>query len=275
MSAGDRSRGANSVRMTLAQDIERFLASPAIADSTRRAYRADLRDFAEWFGEGGRLDRVDVRALSEYTADLGRARPGGKLAPATIARRLSAVRSLLRFSLGPGHVPEVPLVIDRYEDALHMAEFARPHERTPAQHADWLDLMVRTASEVLEIPRNRVFLKRRDRQRGTAQYERVDGRRVEMAVQEGGLNFLVNLSDYVDTGLFLDHRITRQMIREVAAGKHFLNLFAYTASFTVYAAAGGAATTTSVDKSSTYIDWARKNLDLNHISGPRHQLVHR
>ena len=90
------------MRVTLSDEIERFLASPAISDATRRAYRTDLRDFAEWYGEGGRLERVDVRALSEYTADLGRARPGGKLAPATIARRLAAVRSLLRFSLGPG-----------------------------------------------------------------------------------------------------------------------------------------------------------------------------
>jgi site-specific recombinase XerD len=99
--------------MILAREIERFLASPGISESTRRAYRADLRDFAEWYGENGRLDRVDVRALSEYTADLGRARPGGKLAPATIARRLSAVRSLLRFSLGSGAVPEIPLAPKR------------------------------------------------------------------------------------------------------------------------------------------------------------------
>src|SRR6478735_2054710 len=109
MSAGDRSGVANSMRVTLAQEIERFLASPGISDATRRAYRTDLRDFAEWYGEGGRIERVDVRALSSYTADLGRARPGGKLAPATIARRLAAVRSLLRFSLGPGAVPEIPL----------------------------------------------------------------------------------------------------------------------------------------------------------------------
>src|SRR5262245_65637069 len=104
MSAGDRSGGANSTRMILADEIERFLASPGISEATRRAYRVDLRDFAEWYGERGRLERVDVRALSEYTADLGRSRPGGKLAPATIARRLAAVRSLLRFSLGPASV---------------------------------------------------------------------------------------------------------------------------------------------------------------------------
>ena len=90
---------------------------------------------------------------------------------------------------------------------------------------------------------------------------------------EGGLQFEVNLSDYLDTGLFLDHRITRGMVRELAAGKRFLNLFAYTGAFTVYAAAGGAASTVSVDLSNTYLDWAQRNLALNGLAGPQHQFV--
>jgi integrase/recombinase XerC len=88
--------------------IERYLGAAGVSNATARAYRTDLRDFAEWYGERP-LERVDVRALAEYTADLGRARRGSKLAPATIARRLTAVRSLLRFTLGPGHVPDIPL----------------------------------------------------------------------------------------------------------------------------------------------------------------------
>jgi site-specific recombinase XerD len=92
----------------VAEAIERYLATAGISDGTRRAYAADLRDFAAWYGRRP-LEDVDVRVLSEYTARLGRARPGGKLAPATIARRLAAVRSLLRFALGAGHVPELPL----------------------------------------------------------------------------------------------------------------------------------------------------------------------
>ena len=119
-----------------------------------------------------------------------------------------------------------------------LAEFARPHERSPAQHADWLDLMARTAGEVLEVPLARIYMKHRDRQRGAEQYQKVDERGARLVVHEGGLKFVVNLSDYVDTGLFLDHRITRQMVREAAAGKRFVNLFGYTGSFTVYAAAG-------------------------------------
>lgn len=182
-------------------------------------------------------------------------------------------RGITCYRLYERDVPDVPLVVDRYEDALHLSEFARPHDRSPAQHADWLDLMARTAGEVLEVPRARVFLKHRDRQRGDSQYERVDERGARFVVNEGGLKFMVNLSDYVDTGLFLDHRLTRQMVREAAAGKRVLNLFAYTGSFTVYAAAGGAASTTTVDKSATYIDWARENLELNGFTGHEHQLI--
>lgn len=98
--------------MKLSDATERLLASPGISDSTRKAYGSDLRDFAGWFGDGD-VEQIDARALAGYAADLGRARPGGKLAPATIARRLAAVRALLRHALGPGHVPEVPLAAAR------------------------------------------------------------------------------------------------------------------------------------------------------------------
>lgn len=188
-------------------------------------------------------------------------------------RRWPTKRGISCFRLYERDVPDVPLVVDRYEDALHIAEFARPHDRSPAQHADWLDLMAKTASKVLEVPRERVFLKFRDRQRGVDQYQRVDDRGARFVVHEGGLKFVVNLSDYVDTGLFLDHRNTRQMVRERAAGKQVLNLFSYTGSFSVYAAAGGAASTTTVDKSSTYTEWARENLELNGFTGPVHNIV--
>ena len=170
-------------------------------------------------------------------------------------------------------IPEVPLVVDRYEDDLHMAEFARPTEHTPAEHADWLDLMRKTAAEVMEMPLDHVFLKKRERQRGAAQYERLGSEQHTFTVHEGGLQFEVNLSDYLDTGLFLDHRITRGMVRDAAAGKRFLNLFAYTGSFSVYAASGGAASTVSVDLSNTYLDWAQRNMAQNGFQGPDHQFV--
>jgi 23S rRNA (guanine2445-N2)-methyltransferase / 23S rRNA (guanine2069-N7)-methyltransferase len=188
-------------------------------------------------------------------------------------RKWPTKRGITCYRIYERDIPEVPLVVDRYEDALHIAEFERPHERTPAEHADWLDLMVRTAAEALETPRELTFIKRRERQRGSAQYERVDDRQALRVVHEGGLKFQVNLSDYVDTGLFLDHRITRSMVREAAAGTNFLNLFAYTGSFTVYAAAGGAAQTTTVDLLPGHLEWAEENLRLNGLAGPAHRMV--
>ena len=189
-------------------------------------------------------------------------------------RRWPTRRGVSCFRLYERDVPEIPLIVDRYEDYLHITEYERPHDRDPAQHGNWLDLMTETAASALDVPRDHVFMKRRSRQRGRTQYHKVaeSGKRIE--VNEGGLKFLVNLEDYVDTGLFLDHRIARQMVRDEAQGKEFLNLFAYTGSFTVYAAAGGAARTTSVDLSRTYLDWATDNLRLNGFDvGETHRMI--
>ncbi|MBN01989.1 MAG: bifunctional 23S rRNA (guanine(2069)-N(7))-methyltransferase RlmK/23S rRNA (guanine(2445)-N(2))-methyltransferase RlmL [Planctomycetaceae bacterium] len=182
-------------------------------------------------------------------------------------------RGITCYRLYERDIPEVPLVVDRYEDHLHLAEFNRPHERTIAEHADWLDLMAKTAAEVMEIRQENVFVKHRNRQRGSTQYEKVsrEGRRA--VVGEAGLKFRVNLSDYLDTGLFLDHRQTRQMVREEAAGKRFLNLFGYTGSFTVYAAAGGATSSVTIDSSQTYLSWAEDNLSLNQLKGRQHRMI--
>ncbi|MGH7134963.1 MAG: bifunctional 23S rRNA (guanine(2069)-N(7))-methyltransferase RlmK/23S rRNA (guanine(2445)-N(2))-methyltransferase RlmL, partial [Pirellulales bacterium] len=198
------------------------------------------------------------------------------------ARRLAARARHLRrwpkrgitcYRLYDRDVPEVPLIVDRYEDCLHMAEYERPHDRSPAEHADWLDLMAKTAADTLEVPRKNVFMKRRERQRGTNQYERFAEQGRTLVVNEGGLKFRVNLSDYLDTGLFLDHRVTRSLVRDAAAGKRFLNLFGYTGSFTVYAAAGAATATTTVDLSNTYLDWAQDNLRLNGLAAATHRFV--
>ncbi len=178
-------------------------------------------------------------------------------------RRWPTRRGITCYRLYDRDVPDVPLVVDRYEDALHLAEYERPHERSVAEHADWLDRLVRIAGEVLEVDLKNIFLKRRQRQRGTAQYQRAGDQGAVRVAQEGGLKFQVNLSDYLDTGLFLDHRITRQLVRDAASGTNFLNLFGYTGAFTVYAAAGGAKRTTTVDLSAVYLDWARENLRLN------------
>lgn len=169
-----------------------------------------------------------------------------------------------------------PLVIDRYEQAIHVAEYQRHHSLDEMQHQQWLEACQEIIAKVLEVPRFLIFFKERKRQKGQQQYEKVDTEKQQRLVQENGLNFLVNLSDYLDTGLFLDHRNTRQMVREQAEGKDFLNLFAYTGSFTVYAAAGGAASTTTVDLSNTYLDWAKANLNVNNFGdqiGKKHHFL--
>ncbi len=170
-------------------------------------------------------------------------------------------------------IPDVPLGIDLYADRLHIAEFERPHARTESEHDEWLRAVVETARSVLDVPPQRVYFKRHRRQRGVWQYPRQADRDDWFEVTEGGHRFIVNLADYLDTGLFLDHRITRSMVQADAAGKRFLNLFGYTGSFTVYAAAGGAASTTTVDLSQNYLDWARRNMERNGFSGPEHRFV--
>jgi 23S rRNA (guanine2445-N2)-methyltransferase / 23S rRNA (guanine2069-N7)-methyltransferase len=171
-------------------------------------------------------------------------------------------------------IPEIPLVIDWYAGWLHAAEYERPHERTEIEHDVWLDRMIEAAALELGVPPNQTFLKVRKRQRGGDQYEKVDARRAVLGVREGGLEFEVNLSDYLDTGLFLDHRQTRALVRAEAEGRRFLNLFCYTGSFSVYAAAGGAKETTSVDLSNTYLDWTRTNLSKNGFKDAgRHRII--
>ena len=171
-------------------------------------------------------------------------------------------------------IPEVPLVIDWYAGWLHAAEYERPHDRTEIEHDVWLDKMIEAAALELGVPVQQTFLKVRKRQRAGDQYEKVGERQAVLTVREGGLEFEVNLSDYLDTGLFLDHRQTRGLVRAEAEGKRFLNLFCYTGSFSVYAAAGGAAETTSVDLSNTYLDWTRTNLAKNGFKDAgRHRTV--
>ena len=135
--------------------------------------------------------------------------------------------------------------------------------------------MVDAAARAMGIPEARVFAKRRVPQKGKTQYERLDDAGERLKVQEGGYTFLVNLSDYVDTGLFLDHRLTRAIVASLCNGARFLNLFSYTGSFTVYAAGGGARSTTSVDLSNTYNEWAAQNLAVNGLAGSMHRFERR
>ncbi|WP_028694474.1 bifunctional 23S rRNA (guanine(2069)-N(7))-methyltransferase RlmK/23S rRNA (guanine(2445)-N(2))-methyltransferase RlmL [Pseudomonas cremoricolorata] len=163
-------------------------------------------------------------------------------------------------------MPEYALAVDVYQEWVHVQEYAAPRSIDPEKAQSRLIDALAAIPQVLGVAQQQVVLKRRERQSGTRQYERqaTEGRFQE--VSEGGVKLLVNLTDYLDTGLFLDHRPMRMRIQREAAGKRFLNLFCYTATASVHAAKGGARSTTSVDLSKTYLDWARRNLALNGFS---------
>ncbi|MDR0323854.1 MAG: class I SAM-dependent methyltransferase [Treponema sp.] len=177
------------------------------------------------------------------------------------------------FRLYDRDIPEIPIVLDYYGEAsrpqdaaIAGALYKRPYEKDEADEEKWLNMMKESSSLALGISVQRIFLKQRQRQRGEAQYEKMENARFEKIISEGNLSFKVNLSDYLDTGLFPDRRLLRAMVGAEASGKKILNLFSYTGSFSVYAAAGGAASTDSVDLSNTYLAWARENFSLNSLS---------
>ena len=172
-------------------------------------------------------------------------------------------------------LPEFPLLIEIYETRVYVSEYKRKHDLSDEEHDQWWEQCRKIISEMLQVDENDIFLKLRQRKESRlGQYQKVDTRKTEFIVKEAGLNFIVNLSDYLDTGLFLDHRITRSMVQELSAGKRVLNLFCYTGSFSVYAAAGQASKIVSVDLSKTYLDWAKRNMELNFPNLEQHDIVH-
>jgi 23S rRNA G2069 N7-methylase RlmK/C1962 C5-methylase RlmI len=163
-------------------------------------------------------------------------------------------------------IPEIPLVLDLYGDMVSGAIYKRPYEKDAEEEAVWLEAMKDAVSKAIGIDRSKIFLKTRERQKGKNQYGPLGKGHVWKEIREGNLVFRVNLSDYLDTGLFLDNRKKRAMLMAEANGKKVLNLFCYTCSLSVAAAAGGAARTDSVDMSNTYLDWAETNFALNGIA---------
>ena len=168
-------------------------------------------------------------------------------------------------------IPELSFALDVYGQRAHLQEYSAPVTEVRAQR-EWRSAMHAATAQALDIPLRQVVLKQRHGQRPDVQYRKLGPRGEDFIVGEGGHRFIVNLTDYLDTGLFLDHRQTRALVRSLAAGRRFLNLFCYTGSFSVYAAAGGAKTSTSVDLSNTYLDWARRNFELNGMDAGRHRL---
>ena len=198
-----------------------------------------------------------------------------------LAKQLRHLRGWARaggitcFRLYERDIPEFPAIVDWYDGDVVAWVYRRTRDETAEQVRAFEDRCEEEILDGLQVPGARLHMKYRGRIADRSeQYDRVDDRGVVRVVEEQGLRFEVNLSDYLDTGLFLDHRKTRSIIRHYAKGMRVLNLFAYTGSFTVYARAGGAAATTTVDMSRTYQDWTRRNLELNGFApGESHRLV--
>jgi 23S rRNA (guanine2445-N2)-methyltransferase / 23S rRNA (guanine2069-N7)-methyltransferase len=220
--------------------------------------------------------------------EAAKARPGAAMFANRLRKNATALASWARregvacYRVYDADMPEYAFSIDVYADGLetdaarwlYVQEYAPPATIDPAKAKARREEAFAVIPETLGIPRERVHLRVRRKQKGGAQYSKLSEQGEFELVVEGGLSFYVNFTDYLDTGLFLDHRPTRARIRELAAGKRFLNLFAYTGTASVFAAAGGARSTTTVDLSHTYLDWARRNLEVNGFRDARkHEIV--
>jgi len=230
-------------------------------------------------------------ALPKFDEDAARARPGSDMFANRLRKNLKSLGAWARrgeiacYRVYDADMPEYAFSIDLYQAEVapsaddpkrwvYLQEYAPPETVEAAKARARREEAFAVIPEVLGVPRDRVHLRVRRRQKRGAQYEKLAAGGEFHTVGEGGLKLLVNFTDYLDTGLFLDHRPTRARIRELAKGKRFLNLFAYTGTATVFAAAGGAVATTSVDLSRTYLDWAKRNLELNGFrDSSRHRLV--
>ena len=224
----------------------------------------------------------DPETRRQTRLDAARSRPGATMFANRLQKNLKRLSSwavreeVSSFRVYDADMPEYAFAIDLYANGERHAcvqEYAAPAtvalEGTRARRDEALSVL----PDVLALPAERIHLKTRRRQRAGAQYERADGEGAFHEVREGPYRFLVNFDDYLDTGLFLDHRPTRQRLGALAAGRRFLNLFAYTGTATVHAVGGGAIASTTVDMSRTYLDWARRNLALNELAGPAHGFV--
>jgi len=242
-----------------------------------------------------RLLRLHVSAESEKTLlHTGRSArideslaesPGSKMFGNRVAKNLKQLKSWAEregvscYRIYDADMPEYSFAIDRYAEAdgqrvwLYVQEYAAPKTIEPAAVQRRRNEALAALPGVTGVPADNIHLRQRRRTTRGEQYEKLDEQGEFRIVEENGLRFRVNFTDYLDTGLFLDHRITRARLREAASRKRFLNLFAYTGSATVYAAAGRARETTTVDMSATYLDWAQRNLAVNGFSGSQHQFV--
>lgn len=189
--------------------------------------------------------------------------------------RVAAKQQVSCFRIYNHDLPEFPFLVEIYGDRLYVAEYKRRHAMKEEEHSEWWEGCKTILARVTGVKETDIFLRTRQRlDHRKDQYQKLAASRSEFIVKENGLSFIVNLSDYLDTGLFLDHRITRGMVKDLSKDKSLLNLFCYTGSFSVYALAGGATEVVSVDLSKTYLEWTDRNVALNFAGAGHHQTVH-
>ena len=263
-----------------------FSGEPSLLDCLR------LRSHRQFKAKNGPLDCVQKnyqiaeraeQSAVENTVEFDRTSPVSSDVAVDFANRLqknikkiekwAKQQGLDAYRLYDADLPEYNLAVDRYADHIVVQEYVAPKNIDENKARQRLLDAVNATLNVTGIETNKLILKVRQKQKGTNQYEKLANKGEYFYVNEYGAKLWVNLTDYLDTGLFLDHRLTRKMLGEMAQGKDFLNLFAYTGSATVHAALGKAKSTTTVDMSNTYLNWAEQNLLLNDIEGKQHKLI--
>ena len=267
-------------------NVSIFSGEPSLLDCLR------LRSHRQFKAKNGPLDCVQKnyqiaeraeQSAVENTVEFDRTSPVSSEVAVDFANRLqknikkiekwAKQQGLDAYRLYDADLPEYNLAVDRYADHIVVQEYAAPKNIDENKARQRLLDAVNATLQVTGIETNKLILKVRQKQKGTNQYEKLANKGEYFYVNEYGAKLWVNLTDYLDTGLFLDHRLTRKMLGEMAQGKDFLNLFAYTGSATVHAALGKAKSTTTVDMSNTYLNWAEQNLLLNDIEGKQHKLI--
>ncbi|QSX35710.1 bifunctional 23S rRNA (guanine(2069)-N(7))-methyltransferase RlmK/23S rRNA (guanine(2445)-N(2))-methyltransferase RlmL [Shewanella sedimentimangrovi] len=207
---------------------------------------------------------------------------GGEIAPAFANRIKKNAKQLDKWAKREGidsyrlydaDIPEYNVAVDRYLDHLVVQEYAAPAAIPEAVSKRRVTDVLLALPRALGVDPENIILKTRERQKGTSQYQKLDMEKLELVTTEYGCRFKLNLSDYLDTGLFLDHRLTRKLVGEKAKDRDVLNLFAYTGSASVHAAKGGAKSVTTVDMSNTYLNWAKDNFMLNGLVGRQYQFI--
>ncbi|WP_342755165.1 bifunctional 23S rRNA (guanine(2069)-N(7))-methyltransferase RlmK/23S rRNA (guanine(2445)-N(2))-methyltransferase RlmL [Pantoea sp. MBD-2R] len=254
-------------------NLSLFSASPELLSCLQ------LRAERQFKAKNGPLDCVQKNYQLAVSASPN---PAGQIAEDYANRLRKNLKKLEKWARQEGiecyriydaDLPDYNVAVDRYGEWVVVQEYAPPKTIDPTKARQRLFDVISATLSVLDLPANKLVMKTRERQKGKSQYQKLGEKGDFFEVSEFNAKLWVNLTDYLDTGLFLDHRVARKMLGQMSKGKDFLNLFAYTGSASVHAGLGGARSTTTVDMSRTYLEWAERNLRLNGLTGRQHRLM--